>query len=142
MSGTVFASVAVAGAPPVDFCIDPDAGDPVAAWFLEHSWIDEPVQRAFLGLVQEGSRVLDLGCHLGTFSLPAAALGAEVIAVDANPRHVELLREAARQNGFERLDVVHAAITTRRSRSRSSSRASTAALHSPVRTQATIDVRR
>ena len=111
MAGTVFASVAVAGAPPVEFCIDPDAGDPVAAWFLEHTWIDEPVQRAFLGLVEEGARVLDLGCHLGTFSLPAAALGAEVIAVDANPRHVELLREAARQNGFDQLHVVHAAIS-------------------------------
>ena len=106
-----FTRASVAGRDEVEFCIDPDAGDPVAAWFLEHTWIDEPVQRAFLGLIEEGSRVLDLGCHLGTFSLPAAALGAEVIAVDANPRQVELLREAARQNGFDQLDVVHGAIS-------------------------------
>lgn len=93
--------VSVAGAPAVSFCVDPTAGDPVAAWFLAHDWIDEPVQRAFLGLVQPGMRVLDLGCHLGTFSLPAAALGAQVLAVDATAAHVELLNAAAEHNGYD-----------------------------------------
>ena len=106
-----FTQVAVADTPSVWFCVDLEANDPVAAWFLDHDWIDEPVQRAFLGLVEPGSRVLDLGCHLGTFALPAAALGAEVIAVDASPAHVELLRRAADRNGFERLHVIHGALT-------------------------------
>ena len=66
--------VAVAGRPPVWFCVDPEAEDPVADWFLANGSIDEPVQRMFLDLVEPGARVLDLGCHLGTFSLPAAAL--------------------------------------------------------------------
>lgn len=107
----LFTEVSVAGAPPVQFCVDPAAGDPVADWFLAHDWIDEPVQRAFVGLIQPGMRVLDLGCHLGTFSLPAAVLGASVLAVDATSSHVELLNAAATRNGFEQLHCVHRAIT-------------------------------
>ena len=66
-SRLAFNHVSVLGSPPVEFCLDPYAGDPVAAWLLEHDWIDEPVMRAFLGLVRPGTRVIDLGCHLGTF---------------------------------------------------------------------------
>jgi FkbM family methyltransferase len=110
-SRLAFNHVRVAGSPPVEFCLDPYAGDAVAAWLLEHDWIDEPVMRAFLGLVGPGTRVIDLGCHLGTFSLPAAALGAEVIAVDASARHVHLLRMAARRNGFASLHAIHGAVS-------------------------------
>jgi len=109
-SRLAFNHVAVAGAPPVEFCLDPYAGDPVAASLLEHDSLDEPVLRAFLGLVGPGTRVIDLGCHLGTFSLPAAALGAEVLAVDGSARHVHLLRMAARRNGFDSLHVIHGTV--------------------------------
>jgi FkbM family methyltransferase len=107
----VFTELSVAGAPPVLFCVDPGAGDPVANWALLHDWIDEPVQRAFLGLIEPEMRVLDLGCHLGTFALPAAALGASVLAVDANQAHVDLLNAAAGRNGFWQLHAVHRAIS-------------------------------
>jgi FkbM family methyltransferase len=110
-SRLVFTDVRVAASPRVEFCLDPEAGDPVADWLIAHGWIDEPVMRAFQSLVTPGARVLDLGCHLGTFSLPAAALGAQVIAVDAAARHVHLLRMAARRNGFDQLHTVHGAIT-------------------------------
>ena len=110
-SRLTFVPVAVASAPSADFCIDTSVDDPVAAWFAGHDWIDEPVQRAFLEFVRPGTRVLDLGSHLGTFSLAASALGAEVLAVDAAPAHVELLSEAARRNGFDSLTVMQAAIT-------------------------------
>jgi FkbM family methyltransferase len=103
-----FVAVAVAGSPPVEFCVNPAAGDAVARWFLEHGWIDEPVQRAFLQLVGRGSRVVDLGCHLGTFSLAAAGLGAEVLSVDAASEHVDLIERAAERNGFS-LRAVHGA---------------------------------
>lgn len=114
MGERVFTEVAVAGAPSVSVAVDPNAGDPVADWFLGHDWIDEPVQRAFLCLVEPGMRVLDLGCHLGTFSLPAAALGASVLAVDAAGSHVELLTAAAERNGFHRLRVLQRAISDSR----------------------------
>ena len=101
----------MAGGPAVLFCVDPSAGDPVASWFLDHDSIDEPVQRAFSGLVEPGTRVLDLGSHLGTFSLAAAALGASVLAVDAAASHVELLNAAAARNGFAQLHAVQRAIS-------------------------------
>jgi FkbM family methyltransferase len=106
----LFHQVSVAGRVPVWFCFDEHTEDGVASWMREHGWIDEPVQRAFLDLVEPGARVVDLGCHLGTFSLPAAGAGAEVIAVDGSPNHAALLRRAAERNGFDRLHVEHGAV--------------------------------
>lgn len=105
-----FRTVGVAGRPPVEFCIDPAASDPVGAWLQTHDTIDEPVMRLFLQLATPGARVLDLGAHLGTFSLPAAAQGAEVLAVDGSPQHVRLLQIAAKRNGFKSLQAVNTAI--------------------------------
>ncbi len=55
-------------------------------------------------------RVLDLGAHIGSFSLAASALGHEVVAVEAAPIHVELLQRSAARNGFGRMRVVQAAV--------------------------------
>ncbi|HTA36657.1 MAG TPA: FkbM family methyltransferase [Solirubrobacteraceae bacterium] len=109
-----FTRASVAGRPEVEFCVDLAARDVVAVWLLDNHQIDEPIMRAFLGLVAPGARVLDLGCHIGTFSLPASGLGAHVISVDASPQHVELIRHAARRNGFTELEVVHGAIAASR----------------------------
>ena len=105
-----FTRASVAGRTEVEFCVDLAARDVVAEWLLDNHQIDEPIMRAFLGLVEPGARVLDLGCHIGTFSLPASRLGARVISVDASPQHVELMRHAARRNDFGELEVVHGAI--------------------------------
>lgn len=102
-----FMNVSVSGRPPVQFCIDLEAGDPVAEWFMVNNWIDSPVQRVFLDLIGPGSRVVDLGCHLGTFALGAAGIGAEVIAADANEMHVRLIRAAAERNGFTAFEAVN-----------------------------------
>ena len=102
--------VSVAGRPTVQVCIDPAAGDAVAGWFTDHDWIDEPVQRAFLDCVRPGHRVLDLGSHLGLFSLSASTLGASVLAVDANPEHTRLLSLAADRNDFRDLNVANVAL--------------------------------
>ncbi len=107
----VYRAVSVANRPAVDFCLDPAGRDPVAGWMLDHGRIDEPVMRAFLSFISTGSRVLDLGSHLGTFALPAAAAGAKVIAIDASVRHADLLRRAARRNGLDHLQVEHGAIS-------------------------------
>jgi FkbM family methyltransferase len=58
--------------------------------------------------------VLDLGAHLGTFTLAAAASGRRVIAVEAAPRNVEMLAESARANGLEgAITIVPAAVSNR-----------------------------
>jgi FkbM family methyltransferase len=64
-----------------------------------------------LGMLEPGSVVLDLGAHLGTFSLAAAARGVRVIAVEASPRNAEFLRASARANGFDDIVVVQAAVS-------------------------------
>src|SRR5260370_34686004 len=54
-----------------------------------------------LDLAPPSGVILDLGAHLGTFALAAAASGRRVIAVEASPRDVELLRESARANSVD-----------------------------------------
>jgi 23S rRNA (uracil1939-C5)-methyltransferase len=56
-----------------------------------------------------GERVLDLFCGLGNFSLPLAALGAEVVGIEGAAALVERARANARSNGlvaqFEQADL-------------------------------------
>ena len=89
--------------------VDPRVDDPVAhslanGWTSDEAHID--LMLRFLG---PGQKLLDLGAHLGSFSLAAAAAGAEALAVEASPSNVALLRESARQNGFSGLEVALAA---------------------------------
>jgi len=49
----------------------------------------------------EGLRVLDIGCGGGLVAEPMARLGAEIVAVDASERNVEIARTHARQGGIE-----------------------------------------
>jgi FkbM family methyltransferase len=85
--------------------------DPVAAAYragsLKH--LSTLIQVA-MNVLQPGSRVLDLGAHLGGFALTAAALGCEVIAVEASAQHAALLRISAEHNDFRNLHVIHAAV--------------------------------
>lgn len=67
-----------------------------------------------LELAPAGGVVLDLGAHLGTFTLAAAASGRRVIAVEAAPRNIEMLTESARANGLEDgITIVPAAVSDR-----------------------------
>lgn len=45
--------------------------------------------------------VIDLGAHIGTFSLMAAALGASVVALEPNKENADLLEKNAAFNNFE-----------------------------------------
>ncbi len=53
-----------------------------------------------LAVLKPGQRVLDLGAHLGGFSLLAAAVGCEVLAVEASARNADLLRKSAEHGKF------------------------------------------
>jgi FkbM family methyltransferase len=64
-------------------------------------------------LVRPGSRVLDLGAHIGTFTLAAASLGCEVLAVEASPENAELLRASVEHNGFTHVRIVQAVASNR-----------------------------
>jgi tRNA (guanine37-N1)-methyltransferase len=53
------------------------------------------------GQVQPGERVLVPCCGIGPFVIPAAARGAEVVAVDQNPEACRWLLENLKLNGFQ-----------------------------------------
>jgi len=64
-------------------------------------------------LLPRGGRVLDLGAHCGTFSLFAAALGYDVVAIEASPALAGLLTASAQRNQFGNMQVVHCAVSDR-----------------------------
>jgi FkbM family methyltransferase len=67
-------------------------------------------------ILREGATFVDIGANIGWFSLLAASLvGPEgrVIAIEPNPRNVALLRQSAKDNGFENVDVAAVALGDR-----------------------------
>jgi FkbM family methyltransferase len=60
-----------------------------------------------------GDQVVDLGAHIGTFSVPAAAMGRAVLAVDAAQFHVDLLERDKTMNHLDTLTICCAAISQR-----------------------------
>lgn len=101
--------VTVVGGLRFEVVVDPDMDDPVASVLRHGAVFDPTLVGLMLQLVQPGDRVIDLGAHLGTFALAAAAAGCHVLAVEASPRNAELLYASAARNGFADLRVIHAA---------------------------------
>jgi FkbM family methyltransferase len=106
--------VSLCGRAFVTFAVDPTASDPICQWLLTEHELDEAPIRLALDLFAPGERVLDVGAHIGTYSLAAAASGCDVIAVEGSPPNAALLREAAAANGFGRLRVANVAASDRR----------------------------
>ena len=53
--------------------------------------------------VRAGMRFLDVAAGSGALSIPAARLGADVLATDRSPAMLELLRDRARSEGLSAL---------------------------------------
>jgi FkbM family methyltransferase len=68
---------------------------------------------ALLALAGPGTKVIDLGANIGTFSLAAAAIGCEVVAVEASPHNAALLDASLAANRFAGMQVVAAAVGDR-----------------------------
>jgi FkbM family methyltransferase len=94
----------------VTFVLDPKLDDPIARAIAEKS--EFPWRHTYavmLQFLQRCHTLLDVGAHIGTYSLLAAALGCRVIAVEGCPNNVHWLRATAEHNRFEGLSVHHAA---------------------------------
>ena len=89
--------------------LDTTVHDTVAEYLAAGVTIDQLYLGLMLQLVQPGQLVLDLGAHVGTFSLAAAAAGCHAVAVEAAPHNVELLQASVARNGYHGVRVVHAA---------------------------------
>ena len=90
-----------------------DSSDPIAAALGDGCFPSDSVNHLWRELVGEESKVIDVGAHLGMYSLPAAALGADVIAVEASPRNATLLKLASERNSFTKLQVLRIVASAR-----------------------------
>jgi FkbM family methyltransferase len=63
--------------------------------------------------VPPGGRVLDLGGHVGSFALAAAAGGYDVVCVEASPANASLIRRSIAANGFSNLRLENVAVSDR-----------------------------
>lgn len=54
--------------------------------------------------IEEGDRVLEIGCGTGYVSISAALMGGKVVGVDINPDAVRLSRRNASLNGIDDID--------------------------------------
>jgi FkbM family methyltransferase len=73
-------------------------------WFLDDFYV-------LLDRMHPGDAVLDLGGHVGTFALAAAALGCRVTCVEAAPENYALLNASVDRNDFADMRVVWGAVT-------------------------------
>jgi len=89
-----------------ELVIDVDLGDPIGTQVIAGEWKLSPALRWLLASLEPGDSVLDLGAHVGTFAIPAAKLGARVVAVEGSPRNAAVLRAACEQNKLENVEIV------------------------------------
>lgn len=90
-----------------------DRNDPVASSLLAGNFPVPDLFDLLRRAIPQGGRVLDLGAHLGSFALAAAAAGYEVVCVEASPRNAAMLRASIELNGFRNLNLINAAISDR-----------------------------
>jgi FkbM family methyltransferase len=95
------------------FAVDEGTTDDVGVEFLNGQYSNSYLVDVLQTFTDPGDRVLDLGAHLGSFAIPAAMFGRHVLAVDANEKHVTLLKECQRLNNLKNLEIVHAAVGDR-----------------------------
>ncbi|HVL51216.1 MAG TPA: FkbM family methyltransferase [Actinomycetota bacterium] len=96
-----------------DVVLDPELDDWKTAAFLADRGhlADAVLVELVLKLAGPGDLVLDIGAYFGGISLPAAASGREVVAIEPWDHACNLLRNSAARNRFGNLKVLRAAAT-------------------------------
>jgi FkbM family methyltransferase len=117
-AGVLYPTVALKDGTRFEVAIDARLMDPISRgvvagdfWFLHDFYL-------LLDLMKPGDTVLDLGGHVGTFSLAAAALGGRVACIEAAPENAALLRASVARNGFHDMHVIQAVATDHEGTSR------------------------
>jgi len=86
-----------------------DAEDEYTEWVRSHFGIPPQIELC-VKLTEPGDTVVDVGANIGTFTLPLAATGRRVYAVEALSRNFSLLVRSVLRNGFDAVMPIHAAI--------------------------------
>jgi FkbM family methyltransferase len=91
--------------------VDTANDDPVTRAYLAegNGWVNSRLVSLMAAIVKPGDRVIDLGAFAGEFSLTAAALGCQVIAVEGNSRLAAAVAASAEVNSFDNMRVLNIA---------------------------------
>lgn len=82
---------------------------------LGREYVPPPPVARWLGALERGPRVLDLGAHVGLFALDVVARfpGCSITSVEPDPASADVLRTMLRRNGLEQtVEVIQAAAAT------------------------------
>jgi FkbM family methyltransferase len=85
-------------------------------WIVVHEIFNEQVYDQFF-TVEPGDVVIDVGAHVGAFTLKAARATSEkgrVVAIEPEPTNLNLLHQNILNNGFSNITVVDKACTSHR----------------------------
>src|SRR5437868_2563097 len=104
----IFQRVAARAWVHLDIAFGAEADDHFSRTLRQGWYPSSPATDLLLQMVRPGHRVLDLGANIGLFCLPLAAMGCQVVAVEASPRNAELLQASITCNRLSNLRVIHA----------------------------------
>ena len=94
-----------------DLALPTKSTDPVVTAYQQGQFINHYLIDLLNTLTRPGDFILDLGCHVGTFSVPAAVLGRAVASLDASRLHVDALRASIARNRLANLLVFWCAVS-------------------------------
>ncbi|MGL4422884.1 MAG: FkbM family methyltransferase, partial [Gemmataceae bacterium] len=106
----------VTGPQGIDFlaCTMPRAADPISQILAQGRYPFGPHWNLLHRFLPPGGTLLDLGVHVGGFTLLAAAHGHQVIGIEAAAENLALVRSALALNVFENVELVAAAVAASR----------------------------
>lgn len=90
------------------------SNDPVIDAYLRGDACNNYMLELLSEMTVAGDRVVDLGCHIGSFSVGAAAMGRKVLAVDAAASHLRLVQHSKALNHLDNLICCQTVISRQR----------------------------
>lgn len=91
------------------FAVSREPSDPIAEALMEGRFPLDAIKDFWLHLIHENGathkKVIDIGAHLGTYAVPAAAAGADVVAVEGSLANAALLTLTAESNKLGNLEI-------------------------------------
>ncbi|NEQ40211.1 MAG: FkbM family methyltransferase [Okeania sp. SIO3I5] len=85
--------------------------DHIAQAIAKNTYYCPPVFNEIFSIIKPTDKLIDLGGHIGTFSLVAAGIGCQVVAVEASPENARLIEASIQKNNFHNMRLVHAAVS-------------------------------